>query len=663
MDKRFLDLYTRELKHLRSSAQEFAREFPAVAHHLALDDQPWDGKPCPDPYVERLLEGFAFMAARVQQQIESGYPRFVQSLLESIYPHYLSPTPSMAMIRLEPDAQGQDLKAGLKVPAGTILRWKFQRSGDGAATQDGRRTGAAGGPDLYPVLYRTAHDVELYPIKITDVRYLTRDIGTLRLGSEGAGAAAALTIRLQAAEGVQFNKELKLDRLPIFLGGVGTEQMRLYEALLARAVGVYARGYTAAGPTPGSITRLGGISRVGFSANEALLPYSKRSFQGYRLLHEYFAFPQRFMSVALEGLAPAVQRCNQREMEIIVLLDRADSVLERWQRENPRQLKDSLALFTTPAINLFRKQADYIFITEYTPEHHVVVDRGRPTDYEVYSVEGVSGFDTRGSLEREFKPFYAAKHTDDGDGMYYTVHRTARGMNEQEARGGRRSSYTGSEVYISLVDATAAPLPSAINRLTVEVQCTNRDLPRFIGPDPLRDTDFWAELPGVKSVKLLGRPSDPWPSPAHGETMWRLVNHLSVNYLALLDAAPGVGASALRDLLRLYAEWTDRQVRDSAEMRERIGKEIQGLISVERDAITTRLDRPGPITFARGIELTVEFDDLCFEGSGPFLLGAVLEQFFARYVSINSFTQTVVRTRDRGEIMRWQASPGQRPLL
>jgi type VI secretion system protein ImpG len=652
VNRRFLNLYENELSHLRSHAAEFAREFPGVAHALALDTTP-----CPDPYVERLLEGFAFLSARVQEQIEAGYPRVVQSLLEAIYPNYLAPTPSMAMLRFLPDTSVQELRKGLVIPRDTAVRWQTPKMPGQA--ESGPRAGPA--VDLHRVIFRTAHDVTLYPIHLVEAGYYARDMAALKLGAIADGASAALMLRLSVSTDDALWNQIEIDRLPIHIGGIGPNEMRLFEHLLARCVRVIGRPRE---PIPGVVGHvdLAPPSRQGFAAAEALLPCGPRSFHGYRLIQEYFALPQRFMNIVFSGLRPLVSNCRQREIEIIALFDSADPVLEKWQQGDPRNIFKSLELFASPAINLFRRKADGIIITEYAPEHHLVVDRGAPIDYEVFGVEAVSGYDTRSAFETSFHPFHSAKHTDAAQRAYFSVSRAPRGVSASEAKAGRRSSYAGSEVFISLVDATCAPLPAAINRLDVDVLCTNRDLPRFIQPDPARPTDFAPELAGVRAIKLVSRPSDPTRSPVHGNTLWKLVNHLSVNYLTILDASAEMGASAIRDLLRLYAH-ADEDSRDAGDSRLWISKQIDGLRSIERAPLTTRLDVPGPITFARGIELNVEFDDLNFEGSSPFLLGAVLEQFFARYASINSFTQTVVRTRDRRELIRWPATLGNRPVL
>ena len=140
----------------------------------------------------------------------------------------------------------------------------------------------------------------------------------------------------------------------------------------------------------------------------------------------------------------------------------------------------------------------------------------------------------------------------------------------------------------------------------------------------------------------------PAHSHAEGETAWRLINHLSLNYLSLMDVDGKEGAQSLRELLRLYVN-TD----NVADVRQ-----VEGVRAISSCAIVRRLPVAGPISYARGLQITLTLDDAAFEGSSAFLLGAVLEQFFAKYVSLNSFTETVVKTTRRGDIMRWPARIG-----
>jgi type VI secretion system protein ImpG len=313
----------------------------------------------------------------------------------------------------------------------------------------------------------------------------------------------------------------------------------------------------------------------------------------------------------------------------------------------------SFELFCTPVINLFSRRADRISLSDRFSEFHIVADRSRPLDFEVFQVESVTGYGTRTEEVQEFKPFYLARDFDLESGAFFTVHRTPRILSEKEKRFGQVSSYPGSEVYVSLVDARSAPYHTDLKQLGVNTLCTNRHLPIQIAVG-IASTDFSLEEHApVSAVRCITGPTPPHPSHAEGELAWRTISHLSLNYLSLLDLPGEEGAVALREILRLYT------ARDEAQVR----KQIDGIRSAQAEAIVRRVETPGPIAFARGLQIAVVLDETAFEGSGVFVLGAVLADFFARYVSLNSFTETVIRTTQRGEIMRWPAQLGRRHLM
>jgi type VI secretion system protein ImpG len=625
MDPRLLRYYNRELQYVREMGAEFAREFPKVAGRLGLDTFE-----CADPYVERLLEGFAFMAARVHLKLDSEFPRFTQHLLEIVYPHYLSPTPSMATVQMRPNLSEGALAQGYQVPRGTTLRSLLGR---------GEQTACD---------YRTGHDVTLWPLELTHVEYTgyVGDLGDIRLPGRARGA---LRLKLRTTAGLNIS-DLALDDLTLFLRGSDELPLRLYEQLLGHALAVVARPTTR--PTPWQHVVIDRPTMpVGFEDDEALLQYGPRSFQGYRLLQEYFAFPARYLFVKLGGLAPAVRRCTGSEIEILVLTDLHDRALDGVLGV------DNLALFCTPAINLFPRRVDRIHLTEATNEYHVVPDRTRPMDYEIYSIKDVIGFGSSADVKQSFHPFFAWNDhtTSDEAPAYYTIERQPRTLSTRQRAQGTRSSYVGSEVFMALVDPDEGPYRSSLRQLAIDTLCTNRDLPLHLAVGQ-GWTDFTLESGApVESIRCLAGPTSPRASFAHGDTSWRLVSHLSLNYLSLVDGAAGAGekASALRELLSLYADATDATTR----------RQIDGLRSTACAAITRALPVPGPTTFGRGLEVSITCDEGAFEGSGVFLLGAVLERFFAKYVSINSFTETVLRTVQRGEIMRWQARTGLRQTI
>lgn len=621
MDRRLLTYYNRELQHVREMGGEFAREFPKIAGRLGMD-----GIECADPYVERLLEGIAFLAARVQLKIDSEFPRFTQSLLETIYPNYLSPVPSMAIVQFEPDMTAGSLAAGFSFPAQTPLR------------------GELGKGDLTRCEYRTSHDVTLWPIEIVEAAYHTQDLRSLDL-PEFPGARAAIRIRLKGI-GPKKLPDLPLDALHLHLRGPDEIPMRIYEQLIGHAIAVVA--CPAARPAPWHhVVSPAPIARMGFAENEALLPPDPRSFLGYRQIAEYFAFPQRFLFARLDGLAPAVKRCTSNILDIVVLLDAEDLELEAAVDAG------CFALNCTPAVNLFPKRADRIQLSDRFSEFHVVPDRTRPLDFEVYRVLAVTGHGRRADEQVEFQPFYAASDARTQDRLgYFAVNRIPRQPSERERKGWRRSSYAGSETFISLVDAGATPIRTDLLQLGVETLCTNRDLAGQLSVGS-GATDFSVDAGGpVKAIRCLGRPTPPRPSNAEGEFAWRFISHLSLNYLSIADADEGQGATGLRDILKLYADMTQAHIR----------KQVEGVRSISSRPITRRIAAAGPIAFARGLEVAVTLDDPGFEGTGVFLLGAVLENFFANYVTMNSFTETVIRSAQRGEVMRWPSRIGRRRL-
>ena len=619
MDPRLLRYYNRELQHVREMGAEFAREFPKVAGRLGMESTE-----VADPYVERLMEGYAFLAARVQLKIDSEFPNFTQNLLELVYPDYLAPLPSMAVVQFEPQLEEGALADGLVIPRHTSLRSIMGR---------GERTSCE---------YRTAHDVTLWPLEITEAKYYNSAgaLATINVDKLD-NVRAGIRLRLHTTGGFAFS-DLAMDSLMLYLRGSGQLPYRLYEQLLGNTSGVVVRPQSK--KTEWSHYLSGSSLRgAGFLPSESLLPTTRQSFEGYRFLKEYFSFPQRFLFAELSGLKEAVARCGSTELEIIFLFNRRDAELENVvDREN-------FALNCTPAINLFPKRVDRIHLSSRDHEYHVLADRTRPMDFEVWSVTSVAGFGTRAEPEQEFHPFYASHDQAAlGETAFFTVHREPRRLSSRQRKKGPRSSYIGSETYVSIVDPACAPFRSELRQLGIETMCTNRDLPLHMSLG-LGQTDFTLDIGApVESIRCVAGPTKPKPTLAGGDNTWRLVSHLSLNYLSLIDAEAGDGAKALRSLLSLYVDENDQ-----AALRQ-----IEGVRNIRTRVVNERLPTDGPIAFGRGLEVTLTCDETAFEGMGVFLLGKVLEEFFAKYVSVNSFTKTVLESTDRGEVMQWAPKLG-----
>jgi type VI secretion system protein ImpG len=285
--------------------------------------------------------------------------------------------------------------------------------------------------------YRTAHDVTLWPLQVSEAEYLAGAGAVANLGvSSRPGLKAGLRLRLRSTAGLQFS-HLALDRLAFFLRG-GEVAVQVYEQLMADVIDVEIQ--SGRRPVPWTVT-IGApaIRRMGFDEEQALLPYTARSFQGYRFLQEYFAFPERFLFVELTHLQPAVRRCEDTQLDLIFLFDRSNPMLT--DAVGPEYFN----LFCTPAVNLFPKRADRIHLTPQTSEYHIVPDRTRPMDFEVYSVTEVLGFGARAEPEIEFLPFYQVRDRYDyrKREAYYTLYREQRRLSAKQRRYGPRSSYVG----------------------------------------------------------------------------------------------------------------------------------------------------------------------------------------------------------------------------
>jgi type VI secretion system protein ImpG len=636
MDERLLALYNTELRHLRETAAEFGRDFPKIAGRLSLD---LDAKEiCPDPYVERLMEGFAFLAARVHLKLDAEFPRFTQGLLETVYPDYLCPVPSMAIVRFEPEAQEDVLADGIVLKRGTLLRSQLGKG------------------DRTTCTFSTAQDVRLLPLVVTEARYFVRDLAELNLPRD-AGAKAAIRIRLRKTIPKPF-AEIKADPLTIHIRGADELPGQIFEQIFGHKSRLVIRS-PANRKQCGQPLHANSIRRVGLDSNQALLPPAPHGFEGYRYVREYFAFPQRFLFFELAGFQEAFAQATGDEVDLVIALDEPDTRLEG------RLDKSCFDLFCSPVINLFEKTLDRVLMGERFSEFHVVPDRNRPLDFEIYQLTSVTGYGETPDQERRFLPFYQARDTDLETSAFYTLLRVPRLFSDRERLSGRRFSYGGTDAFLSIVDGDMAPFRTELRQIGIKALCTNRHLPIQMVKGVGR-TDFTMDISApVNSIRVIQGPTMPRPSlvlagqdpekpqTASGRFAWRLISHLSLNYLSLVDAGTETGAEGLREILKLYCDMNDRQTL----------KQIDGIRSIRYNPIVRRVEIPGPITFARGLEITLLFDEAAFEGQGVFVLGSVLEQFFTRYVTLNSFTETVITTQQRKEIMRWPIQMGKRQIL
>ncbi|KWN84569.1 type VI secretion protein [Burkholderia ubonensis] len=626
MDPRLLDYYNQELIYMRELATEFAHAHPKIARRLGMQ-----AGEVADPYVERLIESFCFMAARMQIKLDAEFPRFTGRLLEVLYPNYVAPTPSMSVARLYPSRTEGNLADGFRIARGTAFAARVP-AGEKTACQ-----------------FRSSQDVVLYPLEIADARLtgIPPDIPALdRYVPAGTQVRGALRLRLRTTGNASIADLKGLDRLPLYLAGDDQVASHLFELLHAGGIATItgAPGEFATPGRPLAAVTAEAVVHEGLGADQGLLPLTWSKFHGHNLLHEYFACPARFYFFALTGLEAGLRRVSGPEVEIVVLLNQPPERLANVVDAS------RFALFCTPVINLFPRHLDRIELSSGQTEFHLVPARLAPLDYEVYSVEAMYGQVAATSAELEFRPLYQTLNDDERNhGRYFSTRRESRLASDSARRYGTRTPYVGTEMFVSLVDQNEAPYGEDIRYLSVDALVTNRDLPSLVPRDGVNDLTV-AESAPLESVGLIRAPSVPKPPFAERELAWRLIRQLNFNYLPLEELDHRPGGQGLRDLLRLFVAG------DEADNR----RQIESLIGVKTRPVTRKLPGAGPLVFGRGIECALTVDEPGFSGVSPYLFGVVLEHYLARHVSINVFTQTELHSVQRGRIARWPVRMGAR---
>ncbi|GAC1346818.1 MAG: type VI secretion system baseplate subunit TssF [Acetobacteraceae bacterium] len=606
MSDTLLPYYNRELDAIRRLATEFADAYPKIAGRLRLSADAVD-----DPHVARLLEGVAFLGARVQHRLDDEFPELTEALLAVLYPHYLAPMPSVAItcFSVDPALQGSAV-----LPAGQLIETEPVR---GEACR-----------------FRTAYDLTLWPVEIESVSMSGMPLPAPP-NPVAPQAAAVLRISLRCSNPTMTFAQLGVDRLRFFLRGEGGA--RLQEAMLAHALSVaVADGPTDPRPVilPPTV-----LQAAGFAPEEALLPWPARSFSGFRLLSEYFAAREKFLFVDVLRLDAKTLLTAGNQMDIFVYLDRLLPELERTVDAG------SLALGCTPMVNLFAQKCEPIPLDGTTIEYRVVPDARRPAALEVWSVEAVREGLPGGGF-RPWEPFYrlsqAGRHETDGQpGFYGTARRAAPGR------------LRGTEVFLLPHDPGFDPGRESNAVLSVDALCCNRDLPAALpfggGRPALRLVEGAAVVTGLV---CLTAPTPTLRVPQRERGFWRLISHLSLGHLSVVGGE--AGAVALAEMLRLY------DGRDSAETRAA----IRALLEARSAPGVARVPGARAGGFCRGLDVTLTFDDQVWANGGLYLLASVLERFLALHATVNSFVRTRAVLRGRpGVAAQFPARAGRHVLL
>ncbi|MEM5343139.1 type VI secretion system baseplate subunit TssF [Paraburkholderia azotifigens] len=629
MDPKLLEYFNGQLVRLREQGGAFAQQHPEIAARLGTQRATGG-----DPYVRFLIESFCQMAARTQTKLDAQFPKFAAQLMDALCPGYVAPTPSIAVARVYPravDANAPNAPNGHTVPRGTMFK---------ARVAAGERTACQ---------FRSARDVALYPLEISDARLtgIPADIqGIDRYVSAERHVRGALRIRFRTTDTSPISGLQGLDRLPVYLAGDEHFASHLFELLHAGAVALVIGEpgqFDTNGRSPSVVTSRP-LAHEGLGVDEGLLPMSWSKFHAYDLLREYFACPNQFYFFTLTGLKEGFSRIRGHAVEVVVLLDRS--------AEKLAGVMDAarLALFCTPAINLFSRRTDQIGISPGSTDTLLFPSRIDPLDYEVFSIDRVIAQETPTSPGHEFRPMFATLNNDRRNyGRYFTTRREQRVISGSAQRAGTRTSYIGTELFVSLVDQQNAPWSGALRYLTAEAWVTNRDLPLLVPRNGVNDLEGGDDNV-IASVGLVRPPSPPRPPWVEREVPWRLVRLLNFANLPISDMSHRDGGKALRDLLRLHLPDGDNGML----------RQIEGLIGAKSGPVERMLTREGPLVFGRGVEYTLTVDETGFSGASPYLLGLIVERFLSSHESLSAFTQTELHSMQRGLIARWPVRMGTR---
>ena len=372
MQESLLEYYERELTIFRQLGQEFAQNYPLVASRLLLEP----GK-CEDPHVERLIQAVALLAARIHHKIDDEFPEITNALLGLLYPHYLAPIPSMSVAEFTLDPEQGKLTSGYEVPRHTQL---YSRPIDGTQCR-----------------FRTGYPLTLWPIAVTAARFdLPERVTT------GSKALGVIRLELQCQGEISF-RELQIDCLRFYLDGEGQSSHALYELLLNKTREVWIRP---AGSKPGHksvVLPPSCLQSVGFGEDEGLLPYPPHALMGYRLLQEYFTFPQKFLFVDLTQFSSTSQGVLGNKAEVLIFLDqvpRADHVI------SPANFK----LGCTPIVNLFPQVAEPIRLDHTQHEYRIIPDIRRQQAHEIYGITEVALTAADSHTVHPVHPLYSIRH-------------------------------------------------------------------------------------------------------------------------------------------------------------------------------------------------------------------------------------------------------------
>lgn len=656
MNKKIVSYYNKELRFLREMGQEFAKQYPKIASRLKLS-----ANETPDPYVERLLEGVAYLTARTQLKIDAEYPRFVQRILEVIYPQFLYPTPASTIIKFD-TSKHYNVNVLNKLKRGHLLE-SLPIDIDA---------------NTLSCHFSLTQDTELTPIELEASHYTNSlsylpDLKSVKTGT----SLSALRLDFSIRSAIKCS-ELTPEDVVLYLGSELPVASQLLNLLMNSCTNVVCHSFEDARRWHYPIEEY--PKHKGFTKDEALVFDLNKSISSLRLMQEYIQLPEKFLFVSQRGINKAVRKAELNGDFALSAPQTEDVIVEngvnkrvvghekRWFSvsflfdsyvpELTQLLKEQdIAINTAPIVNLFRKKSVRFPVTMQDTDHHVIVDRVQPLNFEVHSIERVKGFDKFNNQQVNFTPIYKAADQEvfinkNNNNAFFSMRREKRAPSTSAGLYGGRTSYLGSEVYLSMMSEGQSVFSFNIDHLAVETWCTNRDLPLILTRSLESDFLIDAALP-IRAAHIISEVTKPIDAVSEDHTLWSLLNQLNLSYISLADYSDKDSTLLLKELLLAFPH----------ENSELYKSEVNSIKQLKVEPMTKVVRHKGAGSLIKGMAIKLTFDESLLAGVHPFLFASVLRHYFARSISINSFVEMTVLTVQKGQIIKWKDIQGEKSLL
>lgn len=594
----FLDYYRENLTYLRDLGGEFANEFPKIASRLDLTK--YD---CADPYVERLLEGTAFLSARVEKKLDDGYKRFLESVLTSISPEVLNPIVSGAVVQLNVDYASDEVRTGAVLENAIVAE-------------------AAIPSITTPCKFSTVSEIHLSPFRVISAEYVTRELASFEIDSRTAVAGLHLKLEIPAGSDI---KKIMANDLTLYINANDSLASTIMCQMMSDMENVYYSNNA-----DYKQLKDAEIKMNSFGTEDLLLKQTKGNLHGIHTLKKFLLYPSFFKFITIKNISE-ILKARTSQIDLLITFKRRENELIQEIRTSTFKVN------CVPMVNAFRKRSERINITKDEYELHIVPERMFPQDYEVYSVQKMEFYDAQNKELFDATSFF--NHEDDEKLKYnfYSVHRSRSLFDQKEKQ---RSSYIGSDVFVSVAGQEADMQDVA--QYLAEMICTNRDLPLFLQ----QSTPLSFELPFLKSGEFLTKPTRPnYPLIDQGnKSDWAKVSHILLNLSGMLWQNGTLPLELLKTLLSSYILRAEDECK----------RMIEGIVSLESDPKTFRFNKNGTLFFETGWKITFTLNETAYAGIGFYFYGLVLINIFRSFTPLNSLLEVEFKTVQSGVIGTWQ---------